>query len=131
MLFDGAGTVSYQAVEVARPDRVQSTSVPICSSAGEPELKPPSPTQNEEKPSEPGRHDGAGWVHDALTVRNARPGRWIAYPAQLVLSEVSATALGALAANVPSTTTTARDRYPMYVVSAHRAASLRAGWLIK
>src|SRR5450755_328831 len=29
---DGAGTSSYQAEESTRPDRLQSTSVPICSS---------------------------------------------------------------------------------------------------
>ncbi len=42
---DGAGTISYQALSTARPKASQSASVPICSSAGEVELKPPIPTQ--------------------------------------------------------------------------------------
>src|SRR5207248_1041592 len=73
--YDGAGTVSYHAVELVLPDRVQSTSVPICSRAGESELNPPRPTQYEEKLSVPGRQEAPGWVHAARTVWKPTPGR--------------------------------------------------------
>jgi hypothetical protein len=33
--IDGAGTSSYQALDITRPPALQSTSVPICSSACE------------------------------------------------------------------------------------------------
>ena len=48
IVFDGAGTSSYQALETAFPAALQSTSVPICSSAFEVGLKPPIPTHTAE-----------------------------------------------------------------------------------
>ncbi len=48
MLRDGAGTSSFQALDTTLPRALQSTSVPICSSALEFTLKPPSPTHTDE-----------------------------------------------------------------------------------
>ena len=48
IVFDGAGTSSYQADTTAFPAALQSASVPICSSAGEVGLKPPMPTHTAE-----------------------------------------------------------------------------------
>lgn len=53
MVTGAAGTNSYPAEYAAFPLRLQSPSVPICSSAGEESCEPPSPTQNAAAPTSP------------------------------------------------------------------------------
>src|SRR5205807_10417983 len=72
---DGAGTSSYHAVEWTAPEFLQSTSVPICSSAFEVTVNPPSPTQYDEKVRTPGVHLAFGWVQVPWMLRNETPDR--------------------------------------------------------
>src|ERR1700727_931236 len=83
IVCDGAGTSSYQTLATILPCALQSVSLPICSSALTLPLKPPSPTQIDEKVRMPEAQVAFCSFHLSLTFLNLTPERWTAYPAQL------------------------------------------------
>jgi hypothetical protein len=80
----GPGASSYQAVSVATPAALQSSSVPSCSIADDLREKPPIPTQKAEKDFVPGAQLAAGCRQAPLTYANLVPLRCTAYPDQLL-----------------------------------------------
>lgn len=78
MVCEGAGTSSNQTLETTFPCALQSTSLPICSSALELSRNPPRPTQAEANVGIPGVHTAAGCFQVPLTCLNLIPERWTA-----------------------------------------------------